>query len=116
MNTMNRSASYSNAKRTNFAASIAVVIGFLLVLPACCIPKLHCAEPAPPLPDTYNGVLDFQNSAQEGWCEFFEDPQLTSLISQALTGNQELKILAQDIRVANYEVMARRGEYLPFVT
>jgi len=37
------------------------------------------------------------------------------LISEALVGNQELKILNQDIAIANYEVMARSGEFLRFV-
>jgi NodT family efflux transporter outer membrane factor (OMF) lipoprotein len=87
-----------------------------MALPSCCIPKLHCAKPAPTLPDTFNGVVDPENSAQLGWCEFFADPHLTGLISQALAGNQELRILNEDIRIANYEIMTRRGEYLPFVT
>jgi NodT family efflux transporter outer membrane factor (OMF) lipoprotein len=45
--------------------------------------------------------------------EFFSDPQLSGLIDQALAGNQELKILNQDIVIANNDVMRRRGAYLP---
>ena len=41
---------------------------------------------------------------------------LTSLIDQALAGNRELKILAQDVQIAGNEIPARRGAYLPFVT
>ena len=41
---------------------------------------------------------------------------LTSLIDQALAGNQNLKILAENIQIANNEVLRRRGAYLPFVT
>ena len=41
---------------------------------------------------------------------------LTSLIDQALVGNRELKILAQDVQIAGNEILARRGAYLPFVT
>jgi len=93
-----------------------VISSGLLALPSCSIPKLHCAKPAAPLPETYNGVVSGENSAHLGWCEFFNDPHLTSLISQALVDNQELRILNEDIRIANNEVMARRGEYLPFVT
>jgi hypothetical protein len=33
----------------------------------------------------------------------------TSLIDQALAGNPELKILAQDVRIAGNEIPARRG-------
>lgn len=62
------------------------------------------------------GVNSFENSAQLSWHEFFEDPQLASLIDQALVGNQELKILGEEIQIACNEVYARSGEYRPFVT
>ncbi len=61
-------------------------------------------------------VNTLENSSQLAWCEFFDDPFLTDLISQALLGNQELKILAEDIQIASNEVLARRGAYLPFVS
>ncbi len=113
---MSRSRSSSSANRTKPAASwVAIAAAALLALPACGIPKLHCADPAPPLPDTFNGVATGDSSAQLTWCEFFNDPALASLIGQALSGNQELKILTQEIRVASNEVLARRGDYLPFV-
>ena len=51
------------------------------------------------------------------WCDqFFNDPTLTSLVDQAVVGNQQLKILAQDIAIANNEIMSRRGAYLPFIS
>lgn len=111
---MNRSASCSNAAHKNIALSLAMA--WIALLPGCGIPKLHCAQPSAPLPDTYNGLVTPDNSAQLGWCQFFDDPHLTGLISQALVGNQELRILNEDIRIANYEILARSGEYLPFVT
>ncbi|MCA9260580.1 MAG: efflux transporter outer membrane subunit [Planctomycetales bacterium] len=85
-------------------------------LPSCSIPSLCCAKKSPSLPDTYEGEVDAYNSAAIGWCEFFGDPILTGLISDAMVGNQELRILEQEVRIANNEVMARTGEYLPFVT
>ena len=73
--------------------------------------------PAPCLPDTFNGATDpNENSSQVPTAEFFNDPNLIGLIDQALFGNQELKILAQDIEIANNEVLRRRGAYLPFLT
>ncbi len=59
-------------------------------------------------------MISNTNSSQLGWCQFFEDPTLKSLISESLSGNQELKILAQDIRIANNEILARRGSLFPF--
>ena len=41
---------------------------------------------------------------------------LSSLIDQALVGNQELKILGEDVQIASNEILARPGAYLPFVT
>ncbi len=68
------------------------------------------------LPQTFNGATSPENSSQVGTTEFFNDPRLTSLFDQALVGNQNLRILAQNIQIANNEVLMRRGAYLPFVT
>jgi NodT family efflux transporter outer membrane factor (OMF) lipoprotein len=62
------------------------------------------------------GIAHTENSSAIGFLEFFNDPALTGLIEQALVGNQDLNILAEDIRIACNEVQARQGEYLPFAT
>ncbi|TWT73890.1 TolC family protein [Allorhodopirellula solitaria] len=62
------------------------------------------------------GPSSLQNSSMLGWHEFFADANLSDLIGQAMLGNQELKILAEDIQIAHNEVYKRSGEYLPFVT
>jgi outer membrane protein, multidrug efflux system len=49
------------------------------------------------------------------WKSFFTDPDLNMLIHTGLSQNQELKILEQDIAIAENEIIARRGEYLPKV-
>ena len=114
---MSHLPSSSSAKQNSgFALWVALIFAGLLVLPSCGIPQLRPAKPAPPLPDTFNGVATCDNVSQLGWCEFFEDPQLTDLIAQALDGNQELRILNEEIQIASNEVLARKGEYLPFVT
>jgi NodT family efflux transporter outer membrane factor (OMF) lipoprotein len=95
---------------------MAVIASFMLALPSCCLPKLMNAEPGKALPDSFNGKTDLDNSAQIRWCEFFNDPTLVDLINQALAGNQELKIRNQDIRIANNEILARSGAYLPFLS
>lgn len=56
-----------------------------------------------------------ESSANTYWKEYFMDPDLITLIDQAFKNNQELKILEQEINIADNEVMARRGEYLPRV-
>ncbi|MBK7083820.1 MAG: TolC family protein [Flavobacteriales bacterium] len=49
------------------------------------------------------------------WQRFFTDPDLRALIDSALANNQELNIMLQEIAIAQSEVRARKGEYLPFV-
>ena len=107
---------------TVFTATLAVL---LMVLPGCNIPGLCRATAGAMLPDRFKGAdnkvshddgfVDLENSARLGYREFFDDPTLTSLMDEALVGNQELKILAQDVRIANLDVMRRSGAYLPFV-
>jgi outer membrane protein TolC len=52
---------------------------------------------------------------RKNWKVLFDDKNLTILIDTALRDNQELNILDQDINIANNEVMARQGQYLPKV-
>ncbi len=106
----------SNTKHMTNAVAIAIACSILLVLPGCGIPQLRKPDPAPVPPQTFNGATSPNNSSQIGTTEFFNDPRLTSLIDQALFGNQQLRILAQDIAIANNEVLRRRGTYLPFVS
>jgi len=70
----------------------------LLVLPSCAIPPLRQAEPGPDLPAGFNRATSSENSSQPRIAVFFNDPMHTRLIDQALVGNRELKILAQDVK------------------
>lgn len=55
------------------------------------------------------------NVAQQHWKKFFAQPELQDLIALALKNNQELNVRLQEMVIANAEVSARRGEYLPKV-
>jgi len=118
---MQRFAVADHTHRKNYTAAILIACGALLVLPGCFIPKLRgplAAQPMPQsffLPDSFNGETGCENSAQFPTVEFFNDPYLIGLIEQALVDNQELKILAEDIQIANNEILRRRGAYLPFL-
>lgn len=123
MNMTNHSAKLWNAIRSQHALAAVLGSGFLVTLPACGIPELCRPQAWQSMPavflknnDPNQAVADEQTSAQLGWCEFFEDPMLQVLISESLAGNQELKILAQDIRIANNDILARRGFLFPFVS
>jgi multidrug efflux system outer membrane protein len=92
-----------------------------LALSSCGLPDLRPAESGPNLPAGFDGVAanvasTSDNSAQLGYEEFFHDPMLTRLIDQALVNNRELKILDEEIQIANNEILARQGAFLPFVS
>jgi NodT family efflux transporter outer membrane factor (OMF) lipoprotein len=107
-------------------SSLATRAGLLIVLVASgsgCLPKLPHGKARTPntaVPDNYGGQsgapADSTNSAQVKWSEFFTDPKLTVLIDTALKNNQELNIIAQEIDVAQSEIVARKGEYWPKVS
>jgi outer membrane protein TolC len=114
---------------THKKRAIAISCSFLLVLPSC-IPNLRHPQPGPNLPEQFDlrpadsgtdlpAVLEAtssESSAQLKLEEFFDDPLLICLIHQALVNNQELRIRNEDVLIASYEIMARQGAYLPFVT
>lgn len=118
---MKISVRFSSTRHAERLLASAIVCSMLLVLPACGIPNLRQAMPGPNLPASYtagfNGLPSLENSSQVPIEDFFNDPKLTSLICQALAGgNQELRILYEDVQIAQYEVLGRSGAYLPFVS
>ncbi len=93
----------------------AVVCGGVFTLVGCRIPNLRAPEAGPPLPADFNGTATPESSAQMRVEEFFTDPVLQKLLAEAVANNLELKMLREDISIAEYEVLARRGAYLPQV-
>ena len=108
-----------------FSARLAVLLG-ACILAWGCVPSLGNNPPRDPnvaLPATWGtgqtaaspATLEVTSSGQLEWGNFFSDPDLRALIEVALANNQELSIGLQEIMIAQSEVMARRGEYLPKV-
>ncbi|MCC6293264.1 MAG: efflux transporter outer membrane subunit [Bryobacterales bacterium] len=71
--------------------------------------------PVRAVPGSFAGLSDTRSSGLIPWRDFFQDAHLAALVDAALEHNQELNIAIQETVVANAEVMARRGEYLPKV-
>lgn len=87
-----------------------------LLYTACTGPALVQKTENKATPVSYNTTSqDTLNTAKVKWKEFFTDPYLASLIDTALRNNQELNIIMQEINIAQNEVRARKGEYLPFI-
>lgn len=91
-----------------------VVVGLALLVVSC-VPTVLQKTVNRDVPTAYRNATDTVNSAAVNWREYYRDPILVSLIDSALARNQELNIVMQEIEIAQNEVLARSGEYLPFV-
>ena len=90
---------------------ILVVAGFT----SCKLPSLVVKDENKLLPNAYQTSIDSTNLATIKWKTYFKDKYLIALIDTALKNNQELNITMQEIEMSKNEVMARKGEYLPFL-
>ncbi len=93
-------------------------LGGLLILfsLSSCVPALKTLEVRRNTPTSYPAAsADTTDVASIAWRTFYTDAALRTLIDSALANSQELNIMLQEITIAQSEVRARKGEYLPFV-
>jgi multidrug efflux system outer membrane protein len=109
---MNNTAMNMNTKQISMCAGIALLS---FVYTACVKPNVLPRAENKNTPDSYAVAQDSTNSTKVNWKEFFTDPNLAVLIDSALSNNQELNIVLQEINIARNEVRIRKGEYLPFI-
>lgn len=96
--------------RLTICASVLLMVS--CTLPSHLVPRKENRN----VPTTYPTLAqDTVNDANVQWKTFFTDANLSSLIDTALKNNQEYNIILQEINIAQNEVRARKGEYLPFV-
>ncbi|TXI95400.1 MAG: TolC family protein [Chryseobacterium cucumeris] len=89
---------------------------FLLSLTACKPIEIEQRAENKTVPEKYGSAENYTiNTGKMKWNEYFSDPHLQELISQALQNNQELNIVLQEIEMSKNEIKARKGEYLPSV-
>lgn len=100
-------------KRNRHIYGVALLAAAILY---SCVPTREIRDVNEILPAQYQGVsADTNNTAVVPWKSFFKDPDLIALIDTALTKNQELNIVLQQVDMAKNGIRAKRGEYLPFV-
>lgn len=87
----------------------------LVWMTACKAPAIIGKQENSATPAAYNHSQDTANVATMRWSAYFKDPYLVALIDTALQNNQELNIALQEIEMSKNEIMARKGEYLPFL-
>ncbi len=93
-----------------------IAIGCIFIAHACKVPSsLVPRSVNKSVPPRFANSTDTINSGKIKWKDFFTDPNLTALIDSSLHKNQELNIILQEINIAQNEVRARKGAYLPFV-
>lgn len=91
-------------------------LGCITLMFAACLPSLVRKNENKNVPSSYNSSKDTVNSAPVSWKEFFKDSNLVALIETAVNNNQSLKMIEQEIIVAQQEIRARKGKYLPFLS
>lgn len=75
-------------------------------------------EPNTELPPDFGALAGASGpsvATQQTWDVFFSDPNLRSLIDEAIHNNQDLNIQLQEIIITQNEIAAARGEYIPRV-
>lgn len=97
--------------------SVIKFLGIILVslFTACKVPTWLQKTESKVVPSAYGDSKDTLNTVKLKWKQFFKDSDLVTLIETALSKNQELNITLQEIYIAQNEVRARKGAYLPFV-
>lgn len=103
----------TSARLASVALALAAVFASTACVPAFPGGAARAARTETPSTFAAGGEDSRASSATVDWHAFFNDAHLVALIETALTNNQELNITIQETLIANNEVMARRGEYLP---
>lgn len=95
---------------------ILVAAAIPLLILGCKTPEIVGKAANRDIPIAFGNRTDSTEATLSGWASYFADPNLTALIDTALFNNQELNITLQEINISENEVLARQGEYLPFVS
>jgi outer membrane protein, multidrug efflux system len=96
-----------------------LTLGFLFLLEACAPTLPMIKKNSLTIPKNFPAIKVEKTASEKTmapesvWDDFFHDQKLNSLINIALENNQELHILDMEINIANNDIMARQGEYLP---
>ncbi len=90
-------------------------LGLVVCLVGCKVENLPIKAVTNSLPNQYALNGDSTKAEAIVWKNYFNDNNLTELIDEALKNNQELNIVLHEIEISRNEILARTGEYKPFV-
>ncbi len=100
-------------KKIKIQPIIVLLLIFLLV--ACKTPSIIRKQENSTTPDSFKDLQDTTNIVNIKWRSYFNDSFLASLLDTALKNNQELNVTLEEIEISKNEIMARKGEYQPFL-
>ncbi len=86
----------------------------IIGLGSCKVENLPTKAVTNSLPEKYQVNGDSTKAENIVWRNYFSDNNLTELIDEALKNNQELNMMLHEIEISRNEIMARKGEYMPF--
>ena len=92
-----------------------IVLSIGLMTYGCGIPQQTTRVKNTPLPKSYGDDSAAVQLSLIEWRSYFKDSLLIGLIDSAIHRNQELQLLTREIQMEEYEIMSRKGEYLPFL-
>lgn len=92
-----------------------IVFIICLAFASCKAPQAVTMSENKSIPDSFGVSKDSSNSSNLNWNNYFNDPDLVSLISVALKNNQELMITLQEVEMAKNDIRVRKGALLPSV-
>lgn len=92
-----------------------LLVSCIIWLGACKVPAISSKQENKFTPAGYTNSQDTTNSVTIKWKQYFTDANLIALIDTALINNQELNITLREIEMSKNEIMARKGEYMPFL-
>ncbi len=101
-------------KLNNTCLSLLALSGLAM---GCSVPRTAAVKQAAPLPEQYTATLtDTLTAAHVTFRDFFGDPYLTALIDKVLAHNIDNQIAAEQIKIAEAYLEARKTALLPSVT
>ena len=102
-------------RNSQYSLIVLVFLQLVILVSSCKAPALSLRNENVLLPAKYADTSDTINSSTIDWRSYFADDNLTALIDTAFKNNQDLNIISLEIEILNNEVMAKSGEYKPFV-
>jgi multidrug efflux system outer membrane protein len=98
-------------KFQQFSVAFSICLAFV----SCKAPSAVTMSENKAIPESFGISKDSGNSSNLNWNNYFNDPDLVSLISVALKNNQELMITLQEVEMAKNDIRVRKGALLPSV-